>query len=408
MSDYWWVASILMTLASLFVLWPLLRPAPTDWQKSDPNRADNIHLFEQQKQDMQADLAAGNLSETEYAERQAELERGLLEDLKNQQAGPKIKNRGAYLLLLTALLTPLSGWFLYTEWGAGNGMQQRQNMLATRAIMQSSESMEQLLVELQANLQEHPNNPEGWFILANYLLQNQLQEESLQAFQLAKQYAVEGSPERASILGNYAQALFVIDGAFSERVSLAINEAINANPNDVSALSLLGIQAYEAENFSDAIRFWEQALAASSSGEGAESLATGIRNARQQLAQQQSGVEAGPVIELTVRLANGLQVPTNPEAVLFVYARPVGQAMPLLATRLDPSTLPLRLQLNNTMALLPDTNLADYTELEVVAHIAKAGTPPQINGDLVGQVNSVSVAAQEVVDLVINRIVSGQ
>ena len=200
----------------------------------------------------------------------------------------------------------------------------------------------------------------------------------------------------------------MIDGAFSERVSLAINEAINANPNDVSALSLLGIQAYEAENFSDAIRFWEQALAASSSGEGAESLATGIRNARQQLAQQQSGVDAGPVIELTVRLANGLQVPTNPEAVLFVYARPVGQAMPLLATRLDPSTLPLRLQLNNTMALLPDTNLADYTELEVVAHIAKAGTPPQINGDLVGQVNSVSVAAQEVVDLVINRIVSGQ
>jgi len=43
-----------------------------------------------------------------------------------------------------------------------------------------------------------------------------------------------------------------------------------------------------------------------------------------------------------------------------------------------------------------------------VAHMAKAGTPKQNTGDLVGKVNSVSVAAKEVVDLVIDRIVSGQ
>ena len=114
------------------------------------------------------------------------------------------------------------------------------------------------------------------------------------------------------------------------------------------------------------------------------------------------------MIEVDVRLANGLQVPSNPATVVFVYALHAGQAMPVLATRLDPQSLPTTLQLTNAMALQPGTNLADYSALDIVAHIATAGTPKQKPGDLVGKVNSVSVAAKEVVDLVIDRIVSGR
>ncbi|MDP6190565.1 MAG: hypothetical protein QF872_07135, partial [Gammaproteobacteria bacterium] len=113
-------------------------------------------------------------------------------------------------------------------------------------------------------------------------------------------------------------------------------------------------------------------------------------------------------IEVSVRLANGLQVPSNPETVLFVYALKSGQAMPVLATRLDLQALPTTLKLTNAMALQSGTDLADYSALDIVAHVAKAGTPKQNRGDLVGKVNSVSVAAKEVVDLVIDRIVSGQ
>jgi hypothetical protein len=82
--------------------------------------------------------------------------------------------------------------------------------------------------------------------------------------------------------------------------------------------------------------------------------------------------------------------------------------MPVLAARIDPHTLPTTLQLTNAMVLLPDTNLADFAQLDIVAHMAKAGTPKQNTGDLVGKVNSVSVAAKEVVDLALDRIVSGQ
>ncbi|MDP6968119.1 MAG: c-type cytochrome biogenesis protein CcmI [Gammaproteobacteria bacterium] len=408
MNEYWGMVAVLLALASLFALWPLLRPVSSGLQQTDSHRADNISLFQQQQQDMQADLAAGNLTATEYAEREAELERALLDDLQAQESRPNINNRGAYLLLSTALLIPVAGWFMYAELGAGNGLQQRENMQITRSLMQTSQNREQLLTELQAHLQDNPNNPEGWFILANYYMQNQQSQKGLQAFQQAKQYAPLGSRERAAILGQYAQALFFVDGTFSHRVSDAISETMAVDPNDVSALSLLGIQAFEADKFAAAIRFWEQAVAGSTNGEGTQSLQAGISNARLQLAQQQGDTAGGPVIEVSVRLANGLQVPSDPATVLFVYALKAGQSMPVLATRIDPHTLPTTLQLTNAMVLLPDTNLADFAQLDIVAHMAKAGTPKQNTGDLVGKVNSVSVAAKEVVDLALDRIVSGQ
>ena len=408
MNEYWGIVTALLALASLFALWSFMRPIPASLQEPDSHRADNISLFQQQKADLQAELAAGNLNEAEYSARTVELERTLYDDLKDQKSRPNLNNRGAWLVLLTALLIPVSGWFTYAELGAIEGVQQRENMLSTRALMQNSQSMAQLSADLQASLQDKPNNPEGWFILANYHMQNQQLQKGLAAFAQAKQYARLGSAERAAILGQFAQALFFVDGVFNERVTVAIDEAVAADPNNVSALSLLGIQAFEAGRLTNAIGFWEQALAGATSGEGALSLQAGINNARNQLLAQQGETIAGPVIEVSVRLANGLQMPSNPETVLFVYALKSGQAMPVLATRLDLQALPTTLKLTNAMALQPGTDLADYSALDIVAHVAKAGTPKQNSGDLVGQVNSVSVAAKEVVDLVIDRIVSGQ
>ena len=51
------------------------------------------------------------------------------------------------------------------------------------------------------------------------------------------------------LLGQYAQALFFHEGDFTQSVNQAIAAALEKNPNDVSALSLLGIQAFESENY---------------------------------------------------------------------------------------------------------------------------------------------------------------
>jgi len=408
MSEYWAMVAILLAVASLFVIWAVIRPIPSSLQEDNDHKDDNVQIFEQRQKELQGDLAAGNITEAEFKAQNTELERALFDDLQNQSVAPKFNNRGGYLLLAAALMVPLAGWFTYVEMGASKGMQQRENMQATRALMQDAETMEQLLTDLKAHLQDNENNPEGWFILANSYMQDNQAELGLAAFEQAKHFAPMDSPQRAAILGQYAQALFFVDSLFTERVNAAITEALDANPEDVSALSLLGIQAFEAENFAAALDFWKKALAGAGTGDGAQSLQAGIANAQQQLALQQGDAAFGPVIEVNVRLANGLQLPSSEQAVLFVYARQAGQRMPLLATRLDPQALPVSISLNNTMALQPGTDLSNYEQLDIVAHVAKAGTPGQKAGDLAGQVNAVSVTAKEVVDLVIDQIISGQ
>ncbi|MDP6189294.1 MAG: c-type cytochrome biogenesis protein CcmI, partial [Gammaproteobacteria bacterium] len=157
MNEYWGIVTALLALASLFALWSFMRPIPASLQEPDSHRADNISLFQQQQADLQAELAAGNLNEAEYSARTVELERTLYDDLKDQKSRPNLNNRGAWLVLLTALLIPVSGWFTYAELGAIEGVQQRENMLSTRALMQNSQSMAQLSADLQASLQDKPN-----------------------------------------------------------------------------------------------------------------------------------------------------------------------------------------------------------------------------------------------------------
>ena len=408
MNEYWGAMMALLAIASVFALWPLLRPVPQTLQDEEDHEADNISIFEQRQAELQAEVAAGNLSEQEYAAQEAELQRSLLTDLQNASAQPTFNTRGGYLLLAAALIMPLAAWFTYAELGASQGMQQRDNMLATRAIMQNAETLEQMVTELQTHLDAHEDNPEGWFILANTYMQANNADAGLHAFTMAKTYAPEGSPQKAAILGQYAQALFFVDGAFNERVNGAIAEAMKANPDDVSALSLLGIQAFEASDFAAAIQFWERALNNAGEGDGARSLQAGIANAKRQLAGENGELVQGPSIDVAIRLATGLVVPNAPNAVLFVYAREAGQRMPLLAARLNPNDLPMTVTLDNSMALQQGTDLANYEHLDVVAHIAKEGVPGQKPGDMVGQVLAVSINQQEVVDLAIDRILSGQ
>jgi cytochrome c-type biogenesis protein CcmH len=105
-------------------------------------------------------------------------------------------------------------------------------------------------------------------------------------------------------------------------------------------------------------------------------------------------------------LANGLTFASQSQvqAVLFVYAKQAGVPMPLFATKLDPQQLPIDVTLTDAMALRPGTRLADYKELELMAHIALAGVPGKQAGDLVSQSITLVIASGEAVNLTIDQI----
>ena len=300
---------------------------------------------------------------------------------------------------------PFAGLLTYFELGAYGGLEQRVNLQNTRAISASATSLPMLIENLQSSLADEPNNPEGWYLLANSYLQVDDYKQGLKAFEQALTYVQEDSVQHAALLGQYAQALFFEAGQFNDTVNQAIAKALDKDPTDISALSLLGIKAFESQEYAAAINYWQRALPNAGEGQGKASLLAGIENAKQMLNGGQV-VATGASISLNVAIANGLVLPSIPAATLFVYAKQGNEAMPLFAAKLDPADLPITLVLTDAMALQKGTRLADFESLNLSAHIALAGVPGQKPGDYVSQVLPVNLAQSkgEKLDLTIDQI----
>lgn len=405
MFQLWFAVAILLCFSSVFIVWACFRPIPQSKALDSRNDA-VIELFKLKQQELDEELAAAIINRSDYDQRLAEMQRTLLLETSEE---PKQKvssnNTGSVMLVSIALIVPFAGLLTYFELGAYGGLEQRVNLQNTRAISASATSLPMLIENLQSSLADEPNNPEGWYLLANSYLQVDDYKQGLKAFEQALTYVQEDSVQHAALLGQYAQALFFEAGQFNDTVNQAIAKALDKDPTDISALSLLGIKAFESQEYAAAINYWQRALPNAGEGQGKASLLAGIENAKQMLNGGQV-VATGASISLNVAIANGLGLPSIPSATLFVYAKQGNEAMPLFAAKLDPADLPITLVLTDAMALQKGTRLADFESLNLSAHIALAGVPGQKPGDYVSQVLPVNLAQSkgEKLDLTIDQI----
>ena len=402
MTELWAAIALLLCMASGFVWWALWRPVPAP-QDSNKRQQQTIGLYKTKLAELEQELASATISRSDYDQRLAETQRTLLLETQGKSTlkTSSGQSQGGLILVFVAVALPIAGLLTYFELGAHSSLEQRVNMQQTRAITQQVESLPELIEALSTELESQPNNPEGWYLLANSYMQNQQTIQGIAAFEQALAKVQKDSGQHAALLGQYAQALFFNDGDFTTRVNQAIAKALAHDPQDVSALSLLGIQAFEAQNYNAAIGFWQRALPRAGEGQGQSSLQAGIASAQQML--QQSS-DPGLSIAVTVNLVNGLQLPASEHAVLFVYAKQAGRPMPLFATKLDPNNLPLNLTLTDAMALQTGTHIGDYQSLDVMAHVALAGVPGRQAGDLVSQSITVLIGDDSKVDLTIDQI----
>jgi cytochrome c-type biogenesis protein CcmH len=96
-------------------------------------------------------------------------------------------------------------------------------------------------------------------------------------------------------------------------------------------------------------------------------------------------------IEVEVSLAPELAAQVAPEDTLFVFARAAqGSPMPLAVQRRQVKDLPLKLRLDDSMALQPQLRLSAFPQVLVGARISKAGSATPQSGDLQGEVAPVA------------------
>ncbi len=413
-----WIGIALLTcLALAFVFLPFIRAKRDALAVTDVDRnEENIAIFKERLSELEAERGAGNLLDTEFEELKLELERNLLEDAteaEQQLQSVAVGSKQLLTVVLIALILPVLAFGLYFNYG---------NAPALRASLESPKTLfadgqqptvDEAISMLEAELEKHPENAEGWYILATTYMNLGEFVKGANSFEKVLALLPTDAPQYVGMMGQYAQALyFSKSGKMDEEVRQQIQRTLDIEPLEVTALGLLGIDAFEQGMHEDAIAFWQKALM-NAEPQAAESLKTGIRRAMQELAQAGKPVpevpelaESDVSLALKISLSEALLDKVSPDQAVFVYARPIGSRMPVAAVKLSVADLPAEVTLDDSMAMMPQAKLSLHPNVEIGARVSISGQPQASTGDL--ESANVPVAVEEVtgeISLVIDRIV---
>lgn len=417
-----WIGIALLTLAAIgFVFWPLFRAHKLHQAEISADRKlQNIDIFRERVAELEAERESGSLEQAEFELLKLELEKNLLNDAveaEHQELQLKIGRGSVVTVALIALILASVSFGLYGKLGRSVDLELAQN--ASTSVNVKSEqqpSINEAVAMLEEELEQRPDNAEGWYMLGTTYIGMQRFEEGLAALRKTLTLLPKEAPQYAGVMGQYAQALFFANGSkMTDDVRNQIDRTLAIEPFEITVLGLLGIDAFEQQKYQAAIDYWTKGLV-NADGEASASLKSGIATARERLKAQgidvaESGtasLETGdaPAIRVQLSINDQLKSGLKPEQTVFIFARPVGGRMPLAAMRLQVSQLPLEVVLDDSMAMSPQAKLSQQSEVEVTARVSMTGQPQASAGDLFGTLSPVAVRGNEAaLSLVIDRVV---
>ena len=377
MTEFWLSAGLLLLAALAFLLIPILRGRRRQQEEED-RTALNVALYQERVAELAAQQEAGVLDAEQLAKGRDEAARELLADTDGAETSRQ-GHLGKALPLLAAVLVPAMGLGLYLHFGAADKVE------LTREFAQAPQSMEEMTARLERVVQAQPDSAEGLYFLGRAYMAEQRPADAARTFERA--VALAG--RQPELLGQWAQALyFAANKQWSGQVQALTGEALKADPKEVTSLGLRGIAAFEGERYQEAIGYWQRLLAQLPEGDASRAaLQGGIDRAAERL-QAAGGkpVAAPETVRLKVRvmLADKLKDKVKPDDTVFIFARASdGPPMPVAAQRVTVAQLPLEVALSDADAMMPQMKLSDFSEVQLVARVSRAGLPTR--GEWIGQ-----------------------
>lgn len=379
MIDFWLAAGLLLLVALSFLLIPVLRERRA--QREEDRTALNVALYQERVAELQAQQAEGVLDAAQMDSGRAEAARELLADTEGL-AAPRVSRLGKPLPLLAAVLVPVLGLGLYLHFGAADKVE------LTREFAQAPQSMEEMTLRLERAVAAQPESAEGLYFLGRTYMAQERPADAAKMFERAASIAGR-QPE---LLGQWAQAKYFADGKkWSAQIQALTDEALKADPKEVTSLGLLGIAAFEGERYQQAIDYWNRLLAQLPPDDNSRAaLQGGITRAAERLQASGGKVAQAPVaaktavLNVSVELAAELKSKVQPGDSVFIFARATsGPPAPLAAKRLTVADLPVTVELSDSDAMMPQLKLSNFPEVQLVARVSRAGQPTA--GEWVGR-----------------------
>ncbi|AZO83898.1 c-type cytochrome biogenesis protein CcmI [Stutzerimonas stutzeri] len=371
MIDFWLAAGLLLLVALSFLLIPVLRSRRA--QREEDRTALNVALYQERVAELQTQQEEGVLDAAQMDAGRAEAARELLADTEGVEA-PRVSRLGKPLPLLAAVLVPLLGLGLYMHYGASDKVE------LTREFSQAPKSMEEMTQRLERVVAAQPDSAEGMYFLGRTYMAQDRPADAAKMFERT----VNLAGRQPELLGQWAQAQYFADGKkWSDKVQALTDEALKADPKEVTSLGLLGIAAFEGERYQDAIDYWNRLLAQLPPDDPSRvALQGGITRATEKLVAsggkvaQASATKSTALLKVSVDLAAELKTKVQPGDSVFIFARAVsGPPAPLAVKRMTVADLPVTVELSDADAMMPQLKLSNFPEVQLVARISRAGKP---------------------------------
>jgi len=357
----------------------------------------NVAIHRDRLAELERDHRTGTLSDTGLTEAREELQRQLLEDTATAESvATETADMRAGILI--ALLLPLLATGTYLLIGAPTAI-----LPEAERSQRASADMEQLTVRLAQKLDQNPDNPEGWAMLARSY-------KSLGRWDDAERAFTRVGPtleQNAELLAEYAEMLVQRDNGFNQRARELTRKALQVEPRNMLALFLGGGEAFDGGRYAEAIGFWERLLPQlEAGGEDAQMVEASIARARQAggikplgaapqddihraaagKAQGAGTATSQTAVSGRVELAAALKGKADAQDVVFIFARAIdGPRMPLAALRAKVADLPLDFTLDDSQALSAESKISSVPQLRVEVRVSKSGNAMPGPGDLTGK-----------------------
>jgi cytochrome c-type biogenesis protein CcmH len=418
---FWTVATLLVAMTLCALLWPLLRAGPGPAAPGADSAA--IAVYRDQKQAYDAECADGVITPDERDAAVAELAHRLGDELglppATKAGGPGSRRAWAVAIALL-LLIPSAAFLLYARLGNPAASAVAAANEEGNAHPLSESQITAMVDSLAQRLQTHPDDAEGWVLLARSYAALRRFPEAASAYARADALI----PDNADLLADYADALAMAQGKrLAGKPTELLRRALTLDPQHRKALALAATAALEARDLDGAAAYWRQLQAQFPPGsEDARQIAAivaEIESARQgpaatpgkaaprpaQAAAAATAPPAGATIAGRVDIAPALAGRVALSDTVFIFARAVdGPRMPLAVLRVPARELPRQFRLDDSMGMAPGVKLSTAGAVIVEARISKSGNALPQPGDLSGRSAPVKPGASDV-QVLIDQVV---
>ena len=409
---FWLSTSILLLVSIIVILKKLLAKNNSKLTHEEDNRI----LYQQKLLEIDKDIENNSITNKQAENIKAELKDLFVEQNNNSSDLSSnfyhsSENSKRNISIILVLIIPFFVVSIYNIIGDSDSIQKLAIKSDIDNLQNNSDqlaSLDEMLNRVEKRLLDNPDSIEDWQMLANSYVVLKRYPEAIRAYE--NLYRLTG--DDPALLLRYADTLAIANsGIFAGKPKQMIKKALQLEPENTMGLWLAGLVAYEEREIEAAINYWKKVLPKLEEGsEEQKNIKKYIKFASE---NNNIPVEANKLqpqnqniykLKLKIELSDDFDdVDKNNAVFIYAKSKDAQNNVPIIVLRKKVSDLPLTIELDDSMSMLPSNKLSNYESVKVIARISKSGDAKSKIGDPIGIIESISTTSKKITKLMINK-----